>query len=132
MTDRRAGRISSAKNRELCRLLRQIELPDVELFVETVKQYRFLLVFRGNDLSGHINDTDPQQTGKHSLEPEPQAESAGRSEQLVKRFLEQARQILEEHHPANMVLLRGFSKRPDWPQIHDVFGLKAAAVAAYP
>jgi 2,3-bisphosphoglycerate-independent phosphoglycerate mutase len=31
-----------------------------------------------------------------------------------------------------MVLLRGFSKRPQWPQMGEVFGIKPAAIAAYP
>jgi 2,3-bisphosphoglycerate-independent phosphoglycerate mutase len=43
-----------------------------------------------------------------------------------------AQAILADHHPANMVLLRGFSQRPDWPRFEQVYGLKAAAIAAYP
>jgi 2,3-bisphosphoglycerate-independent phosphoglycerate mutase len=31
-----------------------------------------------------------------------------------------------------MVLLRGFSQKPRWPQLGDVFGLRAAAIAGYP
>jgi 2,3-bisphosphoglycerate-independent phosphoglycerate mutase len=46
--------------------------------------------------------------------------------------VDQAKQILSDHEPANMVLLRGFSQIPDWPKFGDVFGLRAAAIAAYP
>jgi 2,3-bisphosphoglycerate-independent phosphoglycerate mutase len=31
-----------------------------------------------------------------------------------------------------MVLLRGFAQLPDWPRFPEVFGLRAAALAAYP
>ena len=31
-----------------------------------------------------------------------------------------------------MILLRGFSKKPNWPSIQEAFGLKSAAIAGYP
>jgi 2,3-bisphosphoglycerate-independent phosphoglycerate mutase len=37
-----------------------------------------------------------------------------------------------DHTPANMVLLRGFSRRPEWLAVGYVFGFRAAAIAAYP
>ncbi|UCD80929.1 MAG: hypothetical protein JSW26_05735 [Desulfobacterales bacterium] len=46
--------------------------------------------------------------------------------------LEQVRSILTGHHPANMLLLRGFSQRPHWPQLPDICGIRAAAIAGYP
>ena len=132
ITDRRAGRISSEKNQALCRLLRGIELDDCDLFVETVKDYRFLLVFRGRELSAEIRETDPQAVGVRPAEPEPLSTEAEPTARAVKSFLEQAVKRLTDQHPANMVLLRGFSKRPDWPPFQDVFGLNPAAIAAYP
>lgn len=130
--DRRAGRISSEKNRELCALLREIKLPDVELFVETVEEYRLLLVLRGEGLGPEVADTDPQEIGEEPLEPKPLSLQARSTAHLVDMFLEQARDILADHTPANMVLLRGFSRRPEWPPVGYVFGLRAAAIAAYP
>jgi len=44
----------------------------------------------------------------------------------------QARERLRGHHPANMVLLRGFARRPDLPSFPEVFELRAAAIAFYP
>jgi 2,3-bisphosphoglycerate-independent phosphoglycerate mutase len=132
VADRRAGRIPTEKNKELCALLRQIQLPGVEVFVETVKEYRLLLVLRGDGLSGELSDTDPQEIGEEPLEPKPSSAEAEETASLVREFVDQARQILADHHPANMLLLRGFSKLPDWPSFEKVFGLRAAAIAAYP
>jgi 2,3-bisphosphoglycerate-independent phosphoglycerate mutase len=132
VADRRAGRIPTEKNEELCALLRQIRLPGVEVFVETVKEYRLLLVLRGDGLSGELADTDPQEVGEEPLEPRPLTPEAEKMAGLVQEFVDQGRQVLADHHPANMILLRGFSKRPDWPSFAQVFGLRAAAIAAYP
>ncbi len=132
VTDRRAGRISTEKNQELCELLRNIKIPGVEVFVETVKEHRLLLVLRGQGLSGKIIDTDPQEIGKKPLDPKPLSSEAARTVELVGQFLNQVKNVLSDQSPANMVLLRGFSEKPNWPTIKKSFGLKSAAVAAYP
>lgn len=132
VADRRAGRIPTDLNRELCQLLRTIELPGVELFVETVKEYRLLLVLRGAGLSGDLEDTDPQATGEPPNPPTPRQPQAERTAHLVERFLDEARQKLADREPANMVLLRGFAQLPEWPALHEIYGLKSAAIAAYP
>jgi len=130
--DRRAGRISTEKNKQLCEVLREIELPDVEIFIKTVKEHRFLLVLRGENLSGEVSDTDPQALNVKPKPPEPQDYEASKTAALVSVFLEQAEKKLAKHHPANFVLFRGFSQKPDWPSFTQVFGLKAAAIAGYP
>ena len=130
--DRRAGRIQTKKNEELCRLLRDIELPNVEIFVETVKDYRFLLVLRGEGLSSKIKDTDPQKIGEKPLSPKSFTSDGDQTVDLLKQFIDQSSRILADRNPANMVLLRGFSKIPDWPSIQDIYGLKSAAIAGYP
>jgi 2,3-bisphosphoglycerate-independent phosphoglycerate mutase len=130
--DRRAGRISTEKNEELCNLLREIELPGVDVFVETVKEHRMLLVLRGEGLSDKIIDTDPQEVGKKPLQPKSLSSEAEKTASLIKQFLNQVSEILTDYHPANMLLLRGFSKKPDWTTIEDAFGLKSAAIASYP
>jgi 2,3-bisphosphoglycerate-independent phosphoglycerate mutase len=132
VSDRRAGRIPTEKGAELCELLDQIELPGVEVFVRPVKEYRLLLVLRGEGLSGEITDTDPQEVGEKPLEPKALTDQAGKTAALVENFLRQAREKLADQHPANMVLMRGFSRKPDWPDIQAAFGLKAAAIASYP
>jgi 2,3-bisphosphoglycerate-independent phosphoglycerate mutase len=67
ITDRRAGRIPTEKCVELVKMLRSIELPGVQLFLEPVKDYRFVLVLRGEGLGGDVHDTDPQQVGVRPL-----------------------------------------------------------------
>lgn len=134
VTDRRAGRIET----ELCerltaKLQEKISLGEGELYVRPVKEYRFLLVLRGgNDLSGKLADTDPQQTGRPPLQPKANSLEADKTAHLVAEFVEQARQVLADEDRANGVLLRGFSQKPDWPNMEERYGLKSAAIAAYP
>lgn len=132
VTDRRAGRISTEKATELCDELHAIELPGVELFVQPVKEHRFLLVLRGQGLADGVGDTDPGHTGSPPLEVEAERPEAEATADLVRRFVGRAREILADHEPANMVLLRGFARHPDWPLFPDVFGLRSVAVAQYP
>ncbi|MEJ2054176.1 MAG: 2,3-bisphosphoglycerate-independent phosphoglycerate mutase [Calditrichaceae bacterium] len=132
ITDRRAGRISTDKNSELCDKLRKIKVDGAEIFVETIKEHRFLLVMRGEKLSGNIDDTDPQIVGESPLNAkalEPDAETTCK---IVNNFIDQAKDILSDQEAANMILLRGFSQKPDWPVFPKVYQLKAAAIAAYP
>jgi 2,3-bisphosphoglycerate-independent phosphoglycerate mutase len=51
---------------------------------------------------------------------------------LVNRFVAEARRLLADAAPANMVLLRGFDQLPKLPRFPEVFGLRSAAIAAYP
>lgn len=132
VTDRRAGRISTEKATELCDELHAIELPGVELFVQPVKEHRFLLVLRGQELADGVADTDPGHSGSPPLEVEAERPEAEATADLVRRFVARAREILADHEPANMVLLRGFARHPDWPLFPDVFGLRSVAVAQYP
>lgn len=132
VTDRRAGRISTENASKLCEELRAIELPGVELFVQPVKEHRFLLVLRGEGLAEGIADTDPGHTGSPPREVETERPEAEATADLVRRFVDRARDILADHEPANMVLLRGFARHPDWPLFPDVFGLRSVAVAQYP
>lgn len=132
VTDRRAGRISTDKAKELCEELRAIELPGVDLFVQAVKEHRFLLVLRGAGLEEGVADTDPGHTGSPPRPVEAERSEAEETAGLVRRFVDEATRILGDHEPANMILLRGFARHPDWPQFPEVFGLRSMAVAQYP
>ena len=132
VTDRRAGRIPTEVNERLCEILRTIELQGARALVETVKEHRFIFVLRGEGLSGDLTETDPQQLGVKPLPVEALTPKAERTAVLVNQFIEQARRVLVDQRPANMILLRGFSVLPDIPTMQELFGLKAASIAVYP
>ena len=132
VTDRRAGRISTDKCAELCQLLDGLVIENAKIFVCPVKEHRFIAVFRGEGLAPDISDSDPQQTGVApsiitALNPQ-----ASRATSIASQFIAQAKTTLAEHHPANMVLLRGFSQQPQFPTMGEIYKLKPAAIASYP
>ncbi len=132
ITDRRAGRIPTTVCAHLCAMLRQIALPGVEVFVEPVQDYRFVLVLRGEGLADELTETDPQALGVAPLEVRPLTKAAQRSADLVNAFVDRARMLLARESPANMVLLRGFARHPRLPQFPEIYGQRAAGVAVYP
>jgi 2,3-bisphosphoglycerate-independent phosphoglycerate mutase len=132
ITDRRAGRIGTDLCIRLTDGLREIRIAGAELFVEPVKEHRFVLVLRGGGLSGALSETDPQATGKPPLPVRALNAEARSTAEIVNSFVSQARRVLANEAPANMILLRGFDQLPDLPRFPDVFQLRAAAVAAYP
>jgi 2,3-bisphosphoglycerate-independent phosphoglycerate mutase len=134
ITDRRAGRISTEECARMVSLIEGITLPDVELIVKPVRDYRFALILRGPGLSSSLNETDPQKVGLKPLAVEPQddSEEASRTASLVSKWLTEVRNRIKGEHPANMVTLRGWSREPGLPGFADVFKLKAAALAVYP
>ncbi len=132
ITDRRAGRIASEIGTKLCEKLDQIQIPGVEVFVRPVKEYRLVIVLRGEGLSGDINDTDPQATGVPPLDPHPRNAESQKAAELAGEFLRQAREILKDDAPANFLTLRGIAKKPEIPTFEEVYGTKAGAIAVYP
>jgi 2,3-bisphosphoglycerate-independent phosphoglycerate mutase len=132
ITDRRAGRPATERCVEMCRKLGTIRIPGVEVFVEPVREHRFVVVFRGDDLGDQVNDTDPQLTGHKPLEAlgrDPASETTAR---LANQFAAEAARLLHGDAPTNMVTLRGFARHPKIDGFKDVYGLRAAAIAVYP
>ncbi len=138
ITDRRAGRIPTERGAQLCERLRSISLPGVdEIFVKPVKEYRFVLVLRGEGLYDGLTETDPQQTGVPPLPVKPLRPEAEQTAELINQWLEKAREILaadaeENDHPANSCNLRGIAKDPGLPQLPDIYKLRCGAIATYP
>jgi len=130
--DRRAGRVSTEKSTELCRSLNNIAIDGAEISVLPVKEHRFVLILRGEALSPELADSDPQQAGLAPRKIEALSPQAERTAEIANEFLSQARSLLQGETPANMVLLRGFSRRPDIPPISEIYKLKPAAIATYP
>lgn len=132
ISDRRAGRISSEESAPLAISLRQIKIPGIEVFVEPVKEHRFVVVLRGVGLGGNVADTDPQQTGVPPLDPIGQDAAGQKTAEVAKEFLKQAKKILAGHPKANFHTMRGFANKPSLPTYNEVYGLRAAAIAVYP
>jgi 2,3-bisphosphoglycerate-independent phosphoglycerate mutase len=132
ITDRRAGRITTDVCVRLSERLREITVGGAEIVIEPVKEHRFVLVLRGEGLSGRISETDPQALGVPPLRARALEPAAERAAAAVNEFVERARPLLRDAAPANMVLLRGFDRQPDIPLFPGTFRLRAAAVAAYP
>lgn len=132
ITDRRAGRISTEVCVQLCQELSRITLPGMKALVAAVEGHRFLLVLRGVGLSAELGDSDPQKLGVAPKEVEPLAGAAGPTAAAVNEWVGRAGAVLVGHHPANMVVLRGFSQRPLLPSMGELFKLNPVAIAAYP
>jgi 2,3-bisphosphoglycerate-independent phosphoglycerate mutase len=132
ITDRRAGRIATEKCAELCRLLDGLPVDGVKVSVYPVREHRFVAIFRGEDLVADVTESDPQQTG---FAPKPVAALSPEAEKLAiaaNKFITRAQEILAKHHPANMILLRGFSQHPRLPTMSEIYKLKPVAIAVYP
>ena len=132
VVDRRAGRISTEKCAELCRLLNGIEVDGTRVLVEPVREHRFVAVFRGEGLGEELTDSDPQQLGVPPRLVAALSPDSERAARLVNDYVAQARAKLAGHAPANMVLLRGFSRLPHLPPMAEAYRLNPAAIAAYP
>lgn len=132
ITHRRAGRISTDKSTVLCRLLNDISVEGVEISVLPVKEHRFVLMLRGKGLSPELADSDPQKIGQAPKKVEALSPQARKTAGIANEFVSQAGSLLRGKTPANMVLLRGFSRRPHIPSVSEIYKLKPAAIATYP
>jgi 2,3-bisphosphoglycerate-independent phosphoglycerate mutase len=134
IVDRRAGRIPTEKNREICKFLgNEIkEIEGVRISVSPGKEHRFVVVFKGEGLRDDLTDADPQKEGRKIKETESLSLEGWRTSKIVNEYLRRATEVLKPYHPANTILLRGFSKIPDIPTMSDRFKLRPAAIATYP
>jgi 2,3-bisphosphoglycerate-independent phosphoglycerate mutase len=132
ITDRRAGRIPTKAAAPLVDKLNTIQVPGVDIEVRVVKEYRFAIVMRGDNLDPRIADTDPQQTGLAPLPVTNTAPEAGYTAALFQHFVDAAREVLAGEPQGNGITLRGFATNPGLPQFQDVYGLNPACVAVYP
>jgi len=130
--DRRAGRIATEESAPLAVKLRQVKIPNVEVFVEPVKEHRFVVIFRGRGLGGNVTDTDPQRTGVPPLKPQALDEASQRTAEAAQQFIEQALTLLRYQPKANGLTMRGFAAAPAIESYEAVYGLRAAAIAVYP
>jgi len=135
VTDRRAGRITSAENRRLCERIRSTVRLDFagEYFLQTVAEHRAVLVLRGENLCGDLQDTDPQRTGAAPHAPVARTAAARPTAELVSNFLAQAHAALAGERPANALLLRGFQQHAPLPTLAERYRLEGCfCMAQYP
>lgn len=132
ITDRRAGRIPTEESSEVVKTLRSVKIPGIEIFVEPVKEHRFVVVFRGEGLDGNVADTDPQKVGLAPLDPVAKDDASKKTAEVAKEFFNQAKKILANQPKANCLTMRGFAKKPSLPSYQELYGLNAAAIAVYP
>ena len=132
ITDRRAGRIPTEECAKRVEVLRQIKIPDVEIFVEAVKEYRFVLVLRGEGLGAAVPDNDPQLTGIPALPIRAEDAHSEKTAQILRQWWAEANKLLAAYPPANSCLLRGISRDPGLPRFPEIYKMRSAAVATYP
>ncbi|MCJ7624422.1 MAG: 2,3-bisphosphoglycerate-independent phosphoglycerate mutase [Anaerolineaceae bacterium] len=127
--DRRAGRIPTKLSLELLAILKTIRVESVEIFLEANQQHRFAFIMRGPDLKDALTETDPLKTGAPTLPVRAKTPESERAASIANQFIDQARHLLKDKHPANMIMLRGFAKLPTLPSYAEKYGLHAAAIA---
>ena len=132
LEDRRAGRIPTKESAPLVAMLDKIEVPGVRLSVYPVRDYRFVLVLRGDGLEENVSETDPQSLDLAPLEAGALSQDSEKTAIAVNAFIAAAEDILGGRNIANMVLLRGFSGLPRLPDFGGRYNLDPAAIAAYP
>jgi 2,3-bisphosphoglycerate-independent phosphoglycerate mutase len=132
ITDRRAGRIKTEAAAPLVARLAEIKIPGVEIEVQPVKEYRFVVVFRGEGLSADVDETDPQRIGAAPLPARARTSAAERTAQIANAWISAAHEALQDEPQANGLTLRGFSGDPNLPKYRDVYKLRAACTAVYP
>ncbi|HRD01467.1 MAG TPA: 2,3-bisphosphoglycerate-independent phosphoglycerate mutase [Candidatus Saccharicenans sp.] len=135
VVDRRAGRLATSENSQLCALINETikEIRGVKVSVFPGKEHRFVFKLSGPGLSEAITDCDPQKEGQPPLKAvalEPEAELTA---SLVNEFITRLSDLLKDQPKANYALLRGFAKFPSHlPPMPSLYKVKPASIANYP
>ena len=134
VADRRAGRPSDEENARLVALLRErvSQVGGIEVYWESEKEHRVVLVLRGSNLSADLSDTDPQETGVPPEPLEPTGPDGERTAAAVRTILEQAHEVLADEPVANGLLARGWAAFHAYPSIQERFGVRPLCIARYP
>jgi 2,3-bisphosphoglycerate-independent phosphoglycerate mutase len=134
VVDRRAGRPSDPENARLVARLRDqvSQVGGLEVFWESEKEHRVVLIMRGAGLSSELSDTDPQRTGVPPLPLHAVAPEGERTVRAVEMVLQRAHEVLADEPVANGVLARGFATFERYPSMEERYGLRAVCIARYP
>ncbi len=141
VVDRRAGRINEGLD-EIEKAINSVEVDDVEIIYKSSVEHRGALIIRGEGLSYRITDTDPHKTGKKVLRAKAieRAVSAEKTAAIVNEFTKKVHDVLKDLEinrkrmkegkaPANIVLLRGASIKPDIKPLKEIYGIEGSAIA---
>jgi 2,3-bisphosphoglycerate-independent phosphoglycerate mutase len=134
VADRRAGRPSDEENARIVGKLRESvgQVGGVEVFWESEKEHRVVLVLRGAHLSDDLTDTDPQETGVPPAPLEATSDDGERTAEVARMVLDRANEILADDPVANGVLARGWANFHRYPSLRERFGLNPVCIARYP
>lgn len=134
VTDRRAGRIATAETVRLCGRIREAisDVDGVRIIIEPGKSHRFAILFRGDGLSGELEDADPHKDQRPYVYVKPRTEHAARTAGLINSFIKKVAALLKDEPVANGILLRGFSRKPDLQPFPVKYKLDALAITTYP
>lgn len=136
VVDRRAGRPPTEETQRLCAKLRAAisDIDGVQVLIEPVKEHRFVVVLRGDELGDGVRDTDPQVTGQPPLPPQPDPDTPQnrRTAAVAAKLVDRIAAVLRDEPRANFALLRGFAQRPSWISFRDLYKLNACCIAVYP
>ena len=133
--DRRAGRIPTEECIKRVNKIKAAKIKladDIEVILEPVQDYRFVIGLRGPGLDAALRETDPQRTGVKPLDVVSESRAADRAAALFNKWIGLATAVINDDLPANGLTLRGFASDPALPKYKDVYGLKAGAIAVYP
>ncbi len=138
VTDRRAGRLSTAENKRITELLSEKikDIDGVKVGFYPGLEHRFVLklTFPREVISGgdKINDTDPQKVGLSPLVPTGSNGESSKIARVINKLVDNISRIIVSEKKANYVLLRGISTLPDLGSYEEIYGLKAGCIATYP
>ncbi len=146
--DRRAGRISTDDARKLLKGLEKITLdsfPGIEILIKHTVEHRCVIILRGEGVSDKVSSSDPGVNGVPVQEVMPMDSSseAVRTAKLLNTFTKLIYEYLNDHPvnlkrvkegkpPANIILLRGASRKADIPSFNEVYGLTGACICGVP
>ncbi len=131
VVDRRAGRIQD-KQVLVEAVNREVRIDGVEFILGNASGHRAALVFRGENLSDRITDSDPKKVGEKVKRVKALDGEA--------EFIERSHEVLDSHPfneerakngmpKANVLLLRGVGKAVHVPSFEEKYGMKMAVIA---
>jgi len=138
VTDRRAGRISSATE-ALAASLNGVVIEDVTCYVKESVEHRAALVLRGLGLGPLVSDVDPHADGSAPHGAAGQDDASRKTARIINQFVLLSWQRLKDHPvnqervaegkpPANILMPRGAGVAPHLEPFAERWGVAGACV----